>query len=387
LIAHEVLRVLYSPVEAFKEIVKKPTIKGPLLIFLLVLLTTAGAQYVSASKLFLEVGTPEKDDWTESDLLWAPEEVSTDALDKLVGNYSVMSYVTNDTRVWMRITGIGSFDCSAEKGYKGLSFRIKWIHQSKTFPSSNATLRLFSGNESRCFTLDMMNLINASDTWANLTVSLGSSNQNWLPVNSPNWGNITGLEFELAWLGTDAANLTMKIDDLYFGKHVLFLTMGAFTDWFVSSLVTTAFLFFVGWSLYAILLLLIIKLSGSQAGPWTVLLVVIGYTFSIQIVRVLIEALLFSTLPALVFPLKAWNPIAGEETLASRLIDDIYRTSWYPTLAYKLTLPLGFAFHGWAIALSTIAIHLLREFTWKKAASISITAYLIYLLVRSFLAI
>jgi hypothetical protein len=387
LVIHEVLEVVYSPIKAFKEIVKNPSIKGPVLIFVLILLASAGAQYVSASKWVLEVGTPEGDEWTESTSLWIPEGVSIDDTDKVVGNYSVMFSVTNDTRVWMRITGIGSFNSSSDEGFKSLSFRIKWIHQNETFPSSNATLRLFSGGESRYFTLDLMNLINTSDTWANLTVNLGSSDQPWRSVNSPDWGNITGLEFELAWLASDAADLTMKIDDLYFGKNVLFLEMDAFTDWFVGSLMTTAFGFFIGWSLYVVILFLTIKLIGSEAGPWSVLFIVIGYTFSINVVQVLVEAFLVSTLPPLVFPLKAWNPIAGEEGLASMLLDDIYQTSWYPTLAYIITLPLMVVFYAWVIALSAIAIRFLREFTWKKAAGISIAAYFIYLFVRGFLGI
>lgn len=48
------LRVLYSPVRAFEEIAKTPNFKGPLLIFALIMITTAGAQYISTSKIFLE---------------------------------------------------------------------------------------------------------------------------------------------------------------------------------------------------------------------------------------------------------------------------------------------------------------------------------------------
>lgn len=381
------LEVIYSPVKAFKKIVKSHNVKGPLIILLLILLVTAGYQYVSASKGIFEIGTPETDEWTESTSLWAPEGVSIDGTDKFVGNYSVISSVTNDTRVWMRITGIGPLNCSTDEDYTRLSFRIKWIHQNETPPSSNATLQLFSGDESRYFTLDLANLINVSNTWANLTVNLGPSNQNWSSANSPDWGNITGLEFKLAWLASDAANLTIKIDDLYFGKPVSFLAMDTFSDWFISSLMTTAINFFLAWSIYGILLLLIIKMSGSETGSWGVLFIVIGYTFSIRIIHVLIETFMVSTLPPLVFPLKAWNPIAGEEELALKLIDDLYQTNWYPTLVYNLTLPVVFAFYAWAIALSTIAIRFLREFAWKKAASVSITAYLIYIFIRGFLAI
>lgn len=381
------LKVVYSPVNAFKEIVKNPNIRGPLLIFLLFLLASAGYQYVSASKAIFEISVPEQDTWTESTALWTPEGVSVNGADRVVGNYSIVFAVSNDTQIWMKRTEIDSINCSTDEGCTGLSFRIKWTHQNNIFPT-NAKLRLFSEDNSY-FELDIDNKIaNLSDAWYNVTVNTGPTNSDWQSsANSPNWENITGLEFELTWLASEAADLTLKIDDLYFGKLVPLLATERFTGWFIESLMTTAFSFFLGWSLYAVLLLLIIKLSGGEAGRWSVLFLVIGYTFSIRIVHVLVDAFLVSTLPPLVFPLKAWNPIPGEEGLANKLIDEIYQTNWYPTLAYSLTLPVVIVFYAWAIALSTIALHFLRDFTWRKAASISITAYLIYIFVRGFLGI
>jgi hypothetical protein len=375
LVVYEVLKVVYSPVKAFKEIVKNPNIKGPLLIFLLFLLASAGFQYVSASKFVLEIGTPEGDGWTESTVLWTPEGVSIDDEDKFVGNYSIMSFVTNNTRVWMKTTDIGSFNCSSDEGCGSLSFRIKWVHSSNMFPA-NTTLRLFSKNNSY-FELNIDGKIaNSSNTWSNVTVDIGPTNLNWRPsVDSSDWGNITGLEFELAWLAR--ANLTMKIDHLYFGKHVPLLAMNDFPERFVSSLIFIAFGFILEWGIYAIILLLLIKLAGSEAGPLRVLFIVIGYTFCIKIVESLVNAFLFSALPPLAFPLKAWDPIAGEEGLANKLLDNIYQTNWYPTLAYNLYWSLGFAFIAWAVALSAIAIRFLREFTWKKAAGIAIVAYFV----------
>lgn len=58
MIERQIFKVLYSPVKAFEEIVENPDIKGPFLIFALTLLATAGMQYVSASKMFLETETP-----------------------------------------------------------------------------------------------------------------------------------------------------------------------------------------------------------------------------------------------------------------------------------------------------------------------------------------
>ena len=60
-----VLKVLYSPLKAFEEIVNNPTVKGPILILIIMLPLVIGGQYVSGTKLFLEVPSPEKDWWTE----------------------------------------------------------------------------------------------------------------------------------------------------------------------------------------------------------------------------------------------------------------------------------------------------------------------------------
>ncbi|MEM2916876.1 MAG: YIP1 family protein [Candidatus Bathyarchaeia archaeon] len=52
--AYGIFKVLYSPIEAFKNIVKKPNIKGPLLIMLLVSICFVGRAYISFSKVFYQ---------------------------------------------------------------------------------------------------------------------------------------------------------------------------------------------------------------------------------------------------------------------------------------------------------------------------------------------
>ena len=97
MVVYEVLKVLYSPVKAFEEIVKKPSVKGPLLVLALTLLATVVLQSVVASKYFRLTATPDNDDWTESVSLWNSNgERSVDGTEGVVGNYSVKSSVTNN---------------------------------------------------------------------------------------------------------------------------------------------------------------------------------------------------------------------------------------------------------------------------------------------------
>lgn len=386
LFVHEIFRVLYSPLEAFKEIVKKPDVKGPMLILLITVLVTAGAQYISASKTFFENPTPEADSWTESTSLWSPNETLSCDTDHIAGNYSVKSFVSNSTSIWMKKkipTDVRPLVCSGDIGYTQLSFRIKWIHSMGALPN-NATLWLFSGNESNYLELNLESEIsNSSGRWSNVTVNIGPESRGW--VNSGGWENITALAYRLSW--SNAANLTMKIDDLYYGEYVSPLASGFFTGWLVSSLMGSATDFIVRWILYAGLLLLTIKIFGGETGSWSALFNVVGYVFAVTMVYIAIDALLINMLPSLSFPLKAWSPVAGEQEIGLALWNQIIQDNWGTSLAYNLRYYLPFTVHAWTAALGTIALHFAREFAWKKAAAISVMAYIMLILLKALIPI
>lgn len=380
----EVFEVLYSPIKAFKRIVEKPDFKGVLLILVLVMLSVMVEHYVFASKFFPESRTPDDENWTESVSLWASNgSLSLDDSDYKVGNYSVRSFVSNGTSIYVNITDIGPFDCSEDTGYKELFFRIKWIHGSRTFPS-NATLRFFSENESSYFELDLTDLISTSSgEWNNATVALGPESQDWDSTDS-NWRNITGLEFRLMWL--TSANTTIKIDDLHFGKYVSFLETRAFSEAvIIDVLMWAAVAFSMNWILWALILIMIAKVFREEVGPLTRFFVIIGHAFSIAVVYAIASAVLFSVLPALNLPLDA------------NAADALMQESWYSHWAFQLWYyllpfvyyiyapsPLLFLLGIWMMALCTIAIHSLREVTWGRAASICVVALIIRSILRFF---
>jgi len=389
LVAREVFEVLYSPVKAFKKIIEKPDFKGILLILVLVIFSTVVSQYVVASRFFVRAESPDDDDWTESIALWASNGVRSNDTDRMVGNYSVKSSVFNGTSIWMNITGLGPFDCSAE-GYEELFFWIKWIHQNGTFPT-NATLRLFSEGENKYFELDLTAFIStSSNEWSNSTVNnatleIGPENPDWNRVNSPNWKSVTGLEFRLAWLVP--ANLTMKIDDLHFRKYVPFLETGAFSGIIIPTLMSVALFFFMDWILWAGILLLIIKVFHEKGGPWTTFFIIIGHVFIVTVVYELASAALFSTLPTLNLPVKTL-PVATEEE--ANALNALIEKRWYPNWTYwGYGLLSGFYFpfvrEIWMVALSVIAVYLLCKITWRRAAGISLAAFLLRTTLRLFI--
>jgi hypothetical protein len=361
LIIHEVFGVVYSPVKAFKEIVKNPTIKGPLLILVLVLFSMTFEQYVYASKGLRQIGTPDNDDWTEfisNQHNWTSNgNLLLDGTDykrgNEVGNHSITSFVPNGTSIWMRITDIGTFNCSGKRGYTELFFWIKWVHENGTFPSFNATLRLFSESESSYYELDLTNIIsNSSNEWSNATANnttlkIGPGNQEWNPINSPNWESVTGLEFRLAW--PTSANLTMKIDYLHFLKYASLLETGAFSSGsMIYVLMYGVMNFCINWFLWGGVLLLVVKAFGEKVGPWKRFFIIIGHVFSISVIDWLaLAALLLTLSPFYSVPL------------------------WVSQLSFYIFLVIEI----WTAVLCSIPIRLLCGITWRRATTIALIAF------------
>jgi hypothetical protein len=372
--------VLYSPVKAFKRIIEKPDFKGVLLILVLVIFSMVVVQYVATSKFFLETRTPDDDDWTESltnQHSWtsndSPSLDETDyKMGNTVGNHSVKSLVSNDTSIWMKITGIEPLDCSEDAGYKELFFWIKWIHENGSFPNLGATLRLFSDSESSYFERSLTNFIALNDEWSNATLQFGLD-QGWTSSNSPEWKSVTGLEFGLVW--SAPANLTMKIDGLYFRKYVSPLETGAFSGAIIPILMQAAVTFSMNWILWAGILLMIAKVFREELGPWTRFFVIIGHVFMATVVYTIASAVSLSTLPTLNLPLEADN------------LNVFINEMWYPYLAYQVWLYIPVVGEVWIAALCATAIRLLRGITWGRAASISVVAFVIRFVLRFFFGV
>lgn len=334
--AYGIFKVLYSPIEAFKEIVKKPTYKAPILILIVVLLITAGANCISTREIF----TPDEDEWTESDSLWHSNgNIKLDSTDYVTGKHSVSSFISNAAEISMNVKGIGPVNCTENEGYKKLIFLIKWINQNRTFDS---TLRLFSG-ENSSFEQDVTGLVsNVSDQWNKVTLDVGLESENWNKTDSPNWKNITGFEIQLTW-SCEEKNITMKIDGVSFGgRYIPAIESEDFGYRLAESLMGTGMNLFFNWIIFTGTLFLIIKLYGGKAGSFKLLFNIVGYVLSTFIVIDLIWVILILI------------------NVSSSI----------------LLLLISLAFHIWSVALYAVATHTLHEFTWKSSVTASVTAYI-----------
>jgi len=382
MIAKDILRVIYSPVKAFESIVKKPDVTGPFIILALILISAAVEQYVFASKIFLATRNPENDEWTESissSWNWSSNGIILiDNVTWLIGNYSVRSTVLNDTSVRMKITNIGTLNCVGDEGYKSLSFWINWTHQLRMSPS-DFTLKLFSMSDSRYFELDSTDLISKSriGNWSIPLpgIAVGPDSQGWVFVNvtSLNWETITGLEFTLKW--SNKANLTMNIDDLYFVKKSFsFLTTESLGNYIAFSLMSTVIGFFLTWIVYVGSFFIVSLGAHQRIGSWRALFVVIGYAFAIAIPGILVRAILYSTFPALSFPISSWLPSTSDDYIRAGVIIEHY---WYPNIVYQYSPFANLILDIWIVVLCAVSIRALGELSWKRAAVFTAFAYFI----------
>jgi hypothetical protein len=377
LVGQEVLEVLYSPVKAFKKIIKEPDLKGIFLVLLLVIASTVVFQFVYSSKQLYETRIPEKDYWTESltnSHSWITNGLSSlDDEDYKIGNsdgnQSVVSSISNSESIWIKITDIDSINCSKEEGYTELFFWIKWINEGENFPSLG-TLKLFSGGEDSYFESEITSLLSSNGEWTNITLKVGS-NQDWSSRNSPDWQNIVGIEFNIVW--SDSSNLTMKVDGLYFRNFVSPIESLGFNDAMISLFVSVVFSVAMNWILWAGIVILVSKLFGEELGQWNVFFIIIGYTFIVTAFYTMLSTLSFSYLPVLNLPLESELQIV------------VFNELWLSNLAYQLGTLILWIGEIWIAALGAVIIRLMKKTTWGKAALIAAVAFGLRFVLRLFI--
>jgi len=372
LVGREVIEVLYSPVKALKKIIEKPDLTGVLLVLLLVIASTLVFQFVYNSKQLYENREPTNDAWTESladSHSWTSNGLpSVDSADYHMGNSSVASSILNETSVWLKVTDFESINCSGEKGYNELFFWLNWTSEAETLPSSGS-LRLFSGSEDSYFESDITDL-SSSGEWTNTTLTVGS-NQGWTSTGSPDWQSITGIEFNLVW--SDAADLTMKVDGLFFRNYLSPIEILGFEAAMLYLFVSTAFSVAMNWILWSGVVFIVSKLFGEDLGKWNLLFIIIGHVFIVTVVSTLGTALAFSSLPAVSLPLDA--------NLQTAVLNEF----WLPNLAYMVGTVVMWAGEVWIAGLSAVVIRLMRQTTWGKAAVIAAVAFAVRFILRLFI--
>jgi hypothetical protein len=156
------------------------------------------------------------------------------------------------------------------------------------------------------------------------------------------------------------------------------------TDILLNGVIESIILFVFDWIIFASALLLIATLLGPKGSGWRPFFIIIGYAFTVLIVRTAATAALYSTLPSINVNFSVWPPQTDAEKA-----DYLNQANaiWGPLLVAQIILFLDLAIDAWLAILGAIGVHVYRAVTWSRAAIISVTAYLIYLTLRIFLGL
>lgn len=387
---YDIIKVLYSPLKAFQEILANPKIIGSIIIVIISLFLTVSSRYMSASKHYIETITPATrvawTNMTNPTSTWtsnAPLENITATLvshEMLVGN-SVNAFISDNDTIWLKAINIETINCSENSEFRTFYYKLMY-NNSKFQNASTANLKLYSlKNESRYFEFDLLSndrYLGPNAVWVDANISLSDSG--WVPINSPDWSNITGIEFRLGF--SNATELTLRLNDLHFGgKYESYVSIIGSTALLTGEIIDLTVDTLLYWTIFAAMVWLTLKVFKAESSLKT-LMIFIGYVFVVAFVREPLNMLLISQLPLVYFPFSATvflNPqllSTKEIETAPDLIASIYDKNWLPTAVYPiLNIVIPVLFAAWTIALVVIVVKTLHGFSWGKAALIAIIAY------------
>ncbi len=335
MVVKDVLRVLYAPHKAFKDIIQKPGYLGPFILLLIFVLAQIGSSYVRDSRLQIEQTMPvglEADVWTENATLWQANPnvvISDNGVDFIngsqtlawfpdyYGNSSIEFAVSDNNVLQMSLIDFGSqVDCGAN-GFMDVFFRVKIVTPDAEL--ENVTLTLYSLTDSNFFYYDLTSALsnNVANVWNNISVPVGSGD--WLSNGNPSWENITGLKLEFAW--SSNSDIELRLDGLFFrGKFETQIELiGGVIQYLAASAVNGFAPFFFDWLLLTGLMYLLIKgLKGNVI--WRPLMVAVGYALIVIVIQTLIVAVVRTTLPDLSYPLELLAYVPGEFEVAADVL-------------------------------------------------------------------
>jgi hypothetical protein len=402
LVASNILKVIYAPHKAFKDILLNPRYLGAFILLIIFVVLQVGSAYVVASHSNLEQTMPtgtQGDVWTENAAMWRADpgvNIMNNTVDYLnssaivaggpayFGSTSVEFTASNVSAVRMELdlSKISEqVDCGSG-GFKNVSLRVKIV--APDAKPTNVSLYLNSLNASS-FYYDLTEAFSNStvNVWNNITIPVGSGP--WISSgNTASWENITGVKMEFIWPSN--SNLGLRLDGLFFGgKYATPLVLYGDAAFLAQAALNGVAPFIFEWIILTAVLYLIIKMLKGNL-TWKPLMVAVGFALVVLVIQAVIFALLYLTLPNLYYPLAILAGIPGESTAAFAVISDQI------ALITLISSVVQVAAYLWTVGLGAIITHDITglapdipPFGWGKSVIVSGASFLVTLLVTSFL--
>jgi hypothetical protein len=329
-VVSDILKVIYAPHKAFKQILQNPKYLGVLVLLVIFVAVQVGSSYVIASKSYLEQTIPtgvEGDVWTENAASWQANSgvtISNNTIDYInstalylggpsfFGSGSVEFAASNTSVVRMELISLNADEQVNSESFKNLSFRLKIVSPNSGL--SNVSLFLSSLNASS-FHYDLTEIFssNTTDSWNNLTVPLGSGA--WSSSGSDaTWENITGLKMEFVW--ATSSNIDMRLDGLFFrGNYDTPINLYGTETYLAQAAINGIAPFVFEWIVLTAVLFIVIKVLKGNA-TWKSIMVAVGFALIVLVIQSVVLLAVYGSLPNLFYPLELLANVPGERSIA-----------------------------------------------------------------------
>ena len=330
-VVSDILKVIYAPHKAFKNILQNPRYIGAIILLVIFAVMQVSSSYVIASKSYIEQTMPsgsEGDLWTENAVLWhtnpgvTARNNTVDFINSTTlyfggptyfGSSSVEFIASNISIVRMELTSISTDEQVnfVTEGFKNISFRLKIL--SPEANPDNVSLYLTSLGASSFYYDLTAELSNAVNFWNNITIPVGSNAWSMLG-NQASWENITGFKMEFIWENT--ANVDLLLDGLFFrGKYMTPLELYGDVAYLAQAALNSIAPFIFEWIILTAMLYLVVKGLKGYA-TWKLLMVAVGFALVVLVVQAILLLVVYSALPSLFYPLEILAGVPGEQALA-----------------------------------------------------------------------
>jgi len=322
----DILKVLYAPHRAFKQIVANPKYLGVIVILVLFIGLQIGYEYSQFSKARLELTSPVAglmqtyinatnwdsspnlelsnnfDDYFNNSIYVTGTQLpptDPNAYYSLFGNSSMLMEATNANSVTAALTNTSNVDCSPN-GFQNLSMTIK-LEEPQSAPQ-NVTLTLYSLSDSNYFAYSLTPLVSdvtLINQWNNLTIPLGPNIAGWTEHGFPIWTNITSLTLQFDY--SPDSNITMSLGALYFRGEYVTPTQYDSAGVLVRFLQIFPLQFLFTWLLLAGVVYIILRVTKNTT-TWKPLFVAAGFAMVVMVIRGAVNIVATLTMPVTYYP-------------------------------------------------------------------------------------
>jgi len=156
-----------------------------------------------------------------------------------------------------------------------------------------------------------------------------------------------------------------------------FVATDSFTNWFTNILASTSFFVVLYWLIIAAGLALVSRFFGGKEVKLRNSLVIFAYLLSVFVVLYAVRAVTYMALPPITFETGSWPPV--DQAAIDAALERISQ-NWGNLFIYQFGSYFTFVSLVWLVLLGTIAVKTMRDISWGKASLVSVTGFMIAVL-------